>query len=149
MPEEALDRHNVFDIPLLGSRLSLALRWVQARYRLPTGLFGASTGGGAALWAAGEIEPRVAAVVSRGGRPELAGDRLKDVTAPTLLLVGEKDEAVIELNRRALRDLKNAKLVLIPGATHLFEEPGALARVEEEAANWFLRHFADKNRAVA
>lgn len=149
-PEEAEKRRNVFDIPLLGSRLLLAARWLKKRRQAgPVGFFGASTGGGAALWAAAEIGAEVAAVVSRGGRPDLAGERLKDLATPALLIVGGRDGPVIQLNRRVLPLLKNAKLEIVPGATHLFEEPGALEQVERLAAEWFLEHFSGARRAVA
>jgi dienelactone hydrolase len=149
-PEEAMDRRNVFDIPLLGSRLLMATRWLKRRnIPGPVGFFGASTGGGAALWAAAEIGSEAAAVVSRGGRPDLAGERLKDLVTPTLLLVGGRDAPVIELNRKVLPLMKNVKLEIIPGATHLFEEPGTLAQVERRAAEWFLEHFTGARRAVA
>lgn len=149
-PEEAENRRNVFDIPLLGSRLLLATRWLQQQNLPgPIGYFGASTGGGAALWAAAEIGSGVAAVVSRGGRPDLAGERLKDLVVPTLLIVGGRDGPVIQLNRQVLPLLKNAKLEIVPKATHLFEEPGALERVEQLAADWFLTHFEGASRAVA
>jgi putative phosphoribosyl transferase len=148
-PQESGDRKNVFDIPLLGRRLELAARWArtqEAARNLPVGYFGASTGAGAALWAASESRIKISAVVSRGGRPDLAGERLAKVEAPTLLLVGSHDEQVISLNRLALRQLRNAKLAIVPGATHLFEEPGTLEIVEEEAVAWFLTHF--KKEAV-
>jgi predicted phosphoribosyltransferase/dienelactone hydrolase len=149
-PEEAGRRQNIFDIPLLGSRLLLATRWLtKQNLPGPVGFFGASTGGGAALWAAAEIGSTVAAVVSRGGRPDLAGERLKDLVVPTLLIVGGRDGPVIQLNRQVLPLLKNAKLEIIPGATHLFEEPGAMEQVESLAAEWFLDHFEGGRRAAA
>lgn len=149
-PEEAGSRQNIFDIPLLGSRLLLAARWVKRENIAgPVGFFGASTGGGAALWAAAEIGTSVAAVVSRGGRPDLAGERLKDLVTPTLLIVGARDTPVIRLNRQVMPFLKNAKLELVPGANHLFEEPGALEQVERLATEWFLEHFTGAHRAVA
>ncbi len=153
-PAEAEDRSNVFDIPLLAGRLVAAitqLRAVPEVAGLPIGLFGASTGGGAALWAAADPEARVAAVVSRGGRPDLAGPRLADVRAPTLLLVGGRDEQVIELNREAMAQMTCAvELAVIPGATHLFEEPGALEKVSSGASAWFAEHFgAGVDSAVA
>jgi len=152
-PEESGDRGNVFNIPLLGQRLLLATRWVDRQEEiaaLPIGFFGASTGGGAALWAAAELGSKVSAVVSRGGRPDLTGPRLKEVTAPTLLLVGGRDEPVIQMNRMALAELRNGDLKIIPGATHLFEEPGTMIQVEREATGWFLAHFAKGGgRAVA
>jgi putative phosphoribosyl transferase len=144
-PEEAADRERVFDIPLLAGRLAGATRWL-ARARpdlsgLPLGFFGASTGAAAALWAVAEL-PQVRAVVSRGGRPDLAHDRLVEVRAATLLIVGGADLQVLELNRQALARLHPpSDLVVIPRATHLFEEPGALERVAELAAGWFTQHL--------
>lgn len=144
-PPEAADRTNVFDIPLLGERVAGAVRWTSARpdtARLPAGVFGASTGGGAALWAAAEPRSPIAAVVSRGGRPDLASDRLPDVRAPALLIVGERDREVLDLNERAARRLRCAwRLVVVPGATHLFEERGALEAVAKAAADWFSEHL--------
>jgi pimeloyl-ACP methyl ester carboxylesterase len=142
-PDEALDRRNVFDIPLLAERLELATRWVEARLaeesRLPLGYFGASTGAAAALVAAARVGGRVGAVVSRGGRPDLAKDALASVVAPTLLIVGSRDPEVLELNREALAALGCEKaLEIVPGATHLFEEPGTLDRVTQLAADWFV-----------
>lgn len=142
--KEASDRRNVFDIPLLGERLEAATRWIRGlekTYGLPVGFFGASTGAGAALWAAASLGKEVAAVVSRGGRPDLAENRLQDVSAPTLLLVGSRDTSVIQLNRLALKKLRDGKIVIIPGATHLFEEPGTMEEVEREATAWFISHF--------
>ena len=143
-PEEEQDRRNVFDIELLASRLIAATDWTgeQAATRgLPIGYFGASTGGGAALVAAAE-HGGIAAVVSRGGRPDMAMDWLDRVKAPTLLLVGGLDTQVIELNRQAQARLgAMGELVIVPGATHLFEEPGTLDEVIRHAANWFLKHF--------
>ena len=144
-PEEEVDRGNVFDIPLLAQRLSAATRWLKGRDETAAcrvGYFGASTGAGAALWAAAEPGAQVDAVVSRGGRPDLAGPRLAAVRAPTLLLVGGADTQVLALNRQAM-DLMRAPvhLEVIPGATHLFEEPGTLARVAALATDWFSRHL--------
>jgi len=144
-PQEASDRVNVFDIGLLAERLAAAIRFVaglQQTRHLPIGLFGASTGAAAALVAAA-LEPRVAAVVSRGGRPDLAGRRLRAVRAPTLLVVGGEDTEVLELNRRALADLAavEKQLAVIPHATHLFEEPGTLDEAARLAAEWFARHL--------
>jgi erythromycin esterase-like protein/dienelactone hydrolase len=140
-PVEAHDRRNVFDIPLLAERLIEATLWIRGEpdvADLPLGLFGASTGAGAALLAAAELRDRVSAVVSRGGRPDLAGQRLAEVVAPTLLIVGSADRQVIDLNRKALSALTCDKLLrLVPGATHLFEEPGALEAVTQMAAAWF------------
>jgi putative phosphoribosyl transferase len=142
--EEALDRVNVFDIPLLAERVLAAVRFVASldhTRHLPLGLFGASTGAAAALAAAAR-EPRVSAVVSRGGRPDLAGRRLAAVTAPTLLIVGSEDRDVLELNRQALALLAGEKqLAIVPGATHLFEEPGTLDEAARLAAEWFARHL--------
>ncbi len=130
----------VFDIALLAERLIGATRWAaeQPELRaLATGYFGASTGAAAALTAAAELGERIRAVVSRGGRPDLAGERLAHVTAPTLLIVGERDELVLELNREAQRRLGGRpELVIVPGATHLFAEPGALEQVAALAGDW-------------
>jgi putative phosphoribosyl transferase len=146
--EEEVDevtRHHRFDIPMLADRLVVAIDWLaadEAIADLPVGLFGASTGGGAALVAAAERPRRVGAVVSRGGRPDLAGEALSRVEAPTLLLVGGRDDAVIDLNERArARMHADVRLEIVPGATHLFEEPGALERVAAAARDWFLRHL--------
>ncbi|HLZ71811.1 MAG TPA: alpha/beta family hydrolase [Dehalococcoidia bacterium] len=134
-----------FDIPLLGQRMIGAVDWLgrTAETRaLPIGLFGASTGAAAALLAAAARPKAVGAVVSRGGRPDLAGAALTRVQAPVLLIVGGDDRAVIELNRQALARLSaEAVLELVPGATHLFEEPGALAQVVRLASTWFARHL--------
>jgi putative phosphoribosyl transferase len=140
---EAADRRNVFDIPLLGGRMAEAVAYVHEHYRrLPTGLFGASTGAAAALHAAALHSDYVNAVVSRGGRPDLAQGILAHVLAPTLLIAGGRDEQVIELNRAAMAEMHCVKrLEIVPGATHLFEEHGALDRVIELAANWFIRHL--------
>jgi len=136
--EEERERANVFDIELLGARLVAASEWAVSGGWRSVGYFGASTGAAAALWAAAELGERVGAVVSRGGRPDLAGDRLGLVTAPTLLIVGGRDEAVLELNREAQRRLRcRSELVVVEGATHLFEEPGALEQVSALAADWF------------
>jgi putative phosphoribosyl transferase len=144
-PDEALDRRNVFDIPLLAGRLIGATRWLLDRpdaRGCRVGYFGASTGAGAALWAAAEACDAVSAVVSRGGRPDLAGPRLAQVGAPTLLIVGSRDETVLELNREAQRHLRcTSDLVVVEGATHLFEEPGTLAEVALLATDWFTRHL--------
>ncbi len=143
---EAHDRRNVFDIPLLSDRLLRATAWVRARPdvgSLPIGCFGASTGAAAALWAAGEPGEEVGAVVSRGGRPDLvAASRLADVTAPTLLIVGGWDPQVADANREAQGSLRCPnELAIVPGATHLFEERGALEAVAELAADWFERYL--------
>lgn len=145
-PAEEQDRRNVFDIPLLAGRLLLATGWAAARADtapLRIGYFGASTGGGAALVAAAEPGARVAAVVSRGGRPDLAGPALAQVRAPVLLIVGSLDGPVIGLNRDALAQLHSEKeLVIIPGAGHLFEEPGTLDQVVDHAIRWFRSHLS-------
>jgi len=148
---EAADRRNVFDIGLLGSRLLRATDWVRdhpAVAGLPVALFGASTGAAAALVAASDPSRPVAAVVSRGGRPDLAGNRLDHVHAPTLLIVGGADTTVLSLNQQAQRSLgcENA-LTVVPGATHLFEEPGTLEQVAQLAADWFVEHCrSDRSR---
>jgi dienelactone hydrolase len=144
--QEARDRANVFDIELLGGRLVAATRWLREQPEtrpLPLGYFGASTGAAAALWAAAKQGVDVQALVSRGGRPDLAGGRLRLVRAPTLLIVGGADELVLELNREAAAGLVACEheLAVVPGATHLFEEPGALERVAELAAVWLGRHL--------
>lgn len=144
-PVEEVDRSNVFDIGLLAGRLLDATRWLRSQSglaNLPIGYFGASTGAAAALWAAADPASEIAAVVSRGGRADLAGPRLSQVRAATLLIVGGDDDAVIELNHLAQTQLRcENKLIIVPGATHLFEEPGALERVAELASNWFLAHM--------
>jgi putative phosphoribosyl transferase len=141
---EACDRRNVFDIELLAGRLLQATDWVRrhpAVAGLPIGLFGASTGAAAALVAASDPSHPVAAVVSRGGRPDLAGDRLSKVTAPTLLIVGGDDTTVLSLNRQAQRSLRcENRLTVVPGATHLFDEPGTLEQAARLAAAWFVEH---------
>lgn len=145
---EAERRENVFDIALLGDRLVLAIDWVGGQPDLasaPIGLFGASTGAGAALRAAAARPRVVRAVVSRGGRPDLAGDALALVRAPTLLIVGGRDEPVIALNRRAMAGMAaSVELQIVPGATHLFEEPGTLDEVIRLAKAWFGRHLPAK-----
>ncbi|WP_407175034.1 dienelactone hydrolase family protein [Bradyrhizobium sp. STM 3562] len=141
-PDEEGDRRNVFDVALLASRLSEAADWTRTHPKLkalPIGYFGASTGAAAALIATAEHR-NVAAVVSRGGRPDLAGGALRAVRAPTLLIVGGADTPVIALNRSAFAELSCEKdLVVVPGATHLFEEPGALDQVVIHAKRWFRR----------
>jgi pimeloyl-ACP methyl ester carboxylesterase len=146
--EEEVDRQTAalrFDLALLADRLAAVVRSLgenSATERLPLGLFGASTGAGAALIAAADAPDRVRAVVSRGGRPDLAGDALERVRCPTLLLVGSRDERVLDLNERARQRLRvETELAVIPGATHLFEEPGALDEVARLAAGWFRRHL--------
>lgn len=144
--DEAADRGNVFNIKLLAQRLDAA-RSLAATGKttadLPLGYFGASTGAAAALRAAADHPEGIAAVVSRGGRPDLAAPRLGDVQASTLLIVGSEDRQVLDLNRQAQAEMMcEVELVVIPGATHLFEEPGALEEVSRLAGEWFLRHFA-------
>jgi putative phosphoribosyl transferase len=147
--DEAQDRRNVFNISLLARRVGQAIDWVQRRPDLSDlhlGLFGASTGAAAALCAAAQKPTKIVAVVSRGGRPDLALDALPQVLAPTLLIVGGADRTVLELNFEALRRLGGAKrLEVVPGATHLFEEPGALESVAALAASWFERHLVPSN----
>jgi len=143
-PEEETDRRNVFDIDLLASRLRAAVDWAAAyppTAHLAPCYFGASTGGGAALRAAAG-DPRITAIVSRGGRPDLAGaDALAGVTAPTLLIVGSRDGVVIDLNAAAHDAMRcERRLAIVPGAGHLFEEPGTLDQVVELASDWFLAH---------
>jgi dienelactone hydrolase len=142
--QEATDRVNVFDVALLAERLLAAVRFVagleQTRH-LPLGVFGASTGAAAALVAAAR-EPRVAAVVSRGGRPDLAGRKLGAVRVPTLLIVGAADTEVLALNERAYAVLEcERRLAVVPGATHLFDEPGTLEDAARLAAEWFAKHL--------
>jgi predicted phosphoribosyltransferase/dienelactone hydrolase len=145
-PEEELDRANVFDIPLLARRLAAATGWLRHEpetSELALGYFGASTGAAAALIAAADLGHLVSAVVSRGGRPDLAAPRLGEVVAPTLLIVGGLDAQVLELNRKAQRQLRCTNdLEVVTGATHLFEEPGALEAVARVANVWFDRHLA-------
>jgi len=147
---EAEDRANVFDIGLLAARLEAAAKWLVTRpgfERLPVGLFGASTGAAAALVAAAHLRIGIAAVVSRGGRPDLAGAALETVTAPTLLIVGGDDVDVLELNRQAERRLSGrTALEVVPGAGHLFEEPGALENVATLAADWLEPIFEEARR---
>ncbi len=144
-PEEELDRANVFDISLLAGRLIQVTGWLRAQPRAAQaaiGYFGASTGAAAALWAAAEPGADIAAVVSRGGRPDLARPRLAAVTGPTLLIVGGKDEVVLDLNRQAQAELRcENDLAVVPGATHLFEEPGTLDAAAGLARDWFLSHL--------
>ena len=142
-----------FDIGLLSARLVAAIDWLgwePATRELGVGVFGASTGGAAALVAAARLPDRVGAVVSRGGRPDLADVDLPNVKAPTLLIVGGLDEAVIDLNQRAMARMKPetpVRLEIVPGATHLFEEPGALERVAHLARDWFTQHLTVAARA--
>jgi putative phosphoribosyl transferase len=148
--EEERDRANVFDVDLLAERLIGATRWLRMRSdvgRLPLAYFGASTGAAAALWAAADLPHEIAAVVSRGGRPDLAEPRLSEVKAPTLLIVGGDDAVVLELNRQAARRLRCiTEVAVVPGATHLFEEPGALETVADRAVDWLERYA--RSRAV-
>jgi len=141
---EASSREQVFDIRLLAARLQAARACASRLFEagmLPVGYFGASTGAAAALLAAAG-DPTVGAIVARGGRPDLAGDALRRVTSPTLLIVGERDSWVLEMNRRALEELRCSKeLRVVPGAGHLFEEAGALDEVARLAADWFRRHL--------
>jgi pimeloyl-ACP methyl ester carboxylesterase len=152
-PQEERDRANVFDIRLLADRLLQVAHWSEhqpALRHLPLGLFGASTGAGAALVAAAELGTRVRAVVSRGGRPDLAGSALEHVRAPTLLIVGGADYGVIELNQQALAPLKGPKaLEIVPGATHLFEEPGTLEQVILRAIRWFEKYLGGGGAVTA
>ncbi len=145
-PAEERDRANVFDIELLARRLTEVTRWLRTQPRAAhaaVGYFGASTGAAAALWAAAAPGTDIAAVVSRGGRPDLARPRLAAVTAPTLLIVGGHDEMVLDLNRRAQAQLRcENRLAVVPGATHLFEEPGTLDAAATLARDWFTSHFA-------
>ena len=150
-PGEERDRANVFDIGLLAGRLVQVTRWLRAQpavAQAAIGYFGASTGAAAALWAAAEPGAGIAAVVSRGGRPDLARLRLAAVSAPTLLIVGGQDEVVLDLNRRARAELRcENDLAVVPGATHLFEEPGALDAAAGLARDWFLSH-RDRGPAI-
>jgi putative phosphoribosyl transferase len=153
--EEAIDARTSqlrFDVGLLAQRLSETMDWLQADSEtrdLIAGFFGASTGGAAALVAAGQRPEDVFAVVSRGGRPDLAGEWLARVRAPTLLVVGDRDDGVIELNREALARIpaEHKRLDLIPGATHLFEEPGTLDKVAVKAGDWFNRYLRPRETA--
>ena len=147
-PEEAVDDFTAelrFNIPLLAQRLAVATEWLRRRKDMSgfdLGYFGASTGAAAALIAAGDLPDLISAVVSRGGRPDLAGDALSRVRAPTLLIVGGNDAPVIRMNRDAFEQLgADKKLEIIPGATHLFEEPGALEEVAQLARAWFVRYL--------
>jgi dienelactone hydrolase len=148
--QEDMNYENRFDIDLLTSRLERATEWIMEQPRsksLDIGYFGASTGAAAALYAAASFGPSIGAVVSRGGRPDLAMSALKRVQSPTLLIVGGLDDVVIELNRQAYGELMaEKKLAIVPGATHLFEEPGTLEEAARLAAAWFKQHLA-KNRA--
>jgi len=153
--EESIDEYTAelrFNIPFLASRLADATRWAMGdpdTWDLAPCYFGASTGAGAALVAAAQMPEMIAAVVSRGGRPDLAGDALGGVRAPTLLIVGGDDEPVIAMNREALAELQCAEkqLVIVPGATHLFEEPGTLEEVARLAGDWFNIHLTGAQQA--
>ncbi|MFI8089339.1 phosphoribosyltransferase family protein [Streptomyces sp. NPDC086080] len=151
--EEERDRANVFDTELLARRLTDATGWLRGQPEAQgpaVGYFGASTGAAAALWAAAEPDARIAAVVSRGGRPDLAGPRLPAVTAPTLLIVGGHDRLVLGLNRDAQSRLRcENELAVVPGATHLFEEPGTLEQVTRLARDWFTDHMAPAHHGAA
>lgn len=144
LEEEAIDEVTTelrFNIPFLAERLIHVTDWIRQQYKTPIGYFGASTGAAAALVAAGK--KKVGAIVSRGGRPDLAKEMLTKVTAPTLLIVGSLDTGVIELNELALQLLKcTKKIEIVPGATHLFEEPGKLEIVAQLAGDWFLKYLA-------
>jgi pimeloyl-ACP methyl ester carboxylesterase len=143
--DEAADRNKVFEIDLLAERLALVTAWAHDQEHLadlPIGYFGASTGAAAALVAAARDPEHVGAIVSRGGRPDMAGAALADVQAPTLLIVGSSDPEVLKLNRQALARLRcERSLEIVPGATHLFEEPGTLDRVVDLARHWFAQHL--------
>jgi putative phosphoribosyl transferase len=149
---EAADRRNVFDIGLLKHRLLDVTSWARQLpelWNLRLGYFGASTGVAAALYAAAELGERVGAIVSRGGRPDLADHALPDVSAPTLLIVGGDDWNVLEFNDEAATLLGGPhELAVVPGAGHLFEEPGAMDRVAELAGGWFLRHLANESAGL-
>jgi dienelactone hydrolase len=152
-PLDELTREFRFDIPLLAGRLAAGARWVASNPEtagLPIGYFGASTGAAAALVAAAEQPEGIRAIVSRGGRPDLAGVHLGRVRAPTLLIVGGRDQQVIELNTSALARLPEPKrLVIVPGATHLFEEPGTLEQVASLAGDWFSLHVKEASAAAS
>jgi dienelactone hydrolase len=150
--EEAVDVRTMeyrFDISRLGTRVTASVDWARQRPGLddlPLGCFGASTGAAAALIAAAARPDRIAAIVSRGGRPDLAHGVLPRVIAPTLLIVGGEDTQVIEMNRQAMRQMTAARVEIVPGATHLFEEPGTLEEVERLAGEWFTRHLRPHGR---
>jgi putative phosphoribosyl transferase len=140
-----------FDVGLLAGRVARAIAWASAQpttVRLAIGLFGASTGAAAALVAAASPRAAVSAIVSRGGRPDLAGPALDAVGVPTLLIVGGRDTQVLALNRQAAERLAAAELAIVPGATHLFEEPGAMAQVSSLAGEWFVRYLTGSARAA-
>jgi dienelactone hydrolase len=152
--EEEIDDQTAqlrFDIPMLARRLVMIVDWLRGQPRgqtTPIGLFGASTGGGAAMIAAAQRPEQIGAVVSRGGRPDLAGAWLAKVTTPTLLIVGGLDGPVIEMNRDAMQQMRQCevRLEIVPGATHLFEEPGTLERVAELAGDWFVDRLNPRTR---
>jgi putative phosphoribosyl transferase len=150
--DEESDRANVFDIPLLADRLIEIVGWIDDQpelARLPLGFFGASTGAAAALVASARLGARIGAIVSRGGRPDLADGALDKVNAPTLLIIGGCDAGVIELNERAYARLRSVKsLEIVPGATHLFPEPGTMETVIALAGQWFGRHLVKPARRV-
>jgi dienelactone hydrolase len=154
--EEQIDARTAeyrFDLQLLASRLVAVVDWARGRQEtahLAIGLFGASTGGGAALIAAAARPHEIAAVVSRGGRPDLAREALGRATAPTLLIVGGQDRAVLDLNRSAMtRMAAPVQLAVVTGATHLFEEPGALDAVADLASDWFVQHFTPGSHVIS
>lgn len=151
--EESVDlytREHRFDIGLLAERLVYATKWAKQEKQtqdFDIGYFGSSTGGGAALVAAAELPEEVGAVVSRGGRPDLAGDALPKVRAPTLLIIGGEDHVVIGLNEQARAQMIcECKIEIVPGATHLFEEPGALEKVAKLASDWFVKHIGPRTK---
>jgi putative phosphoribosyl transferase len=152
-PAEEMDRNSVYDAGLLGERLVQVVDWLCGQpegKQIPIGLFGADSGGAAALWAAADIDTDVAAVVSRGGRPDLAGDRLAVVRAPTLLLVGGQDHAGFDLNRAAQRKLRCPnRLAVVPGAGHRFREPGTLRAATRLAIDWYRLHLASAMVSLA
>jgi putative phosphoribosyl transferase len=149
-PSEELDRTRVFDIELLADRLVQATKWLLTQFETPQlrlGFFGASTGAAAALRSAAELGPDIRAVVSRGGRPDLAGARLTEVQAPTLLIVGSHDPQVLKLNLEASARLRcEHRVEVVPGASHLFEETGTLEMVAELARDWFIVHFSGREQ---
>lgn len=142
-----------FDVPMLAARSTLVANWAEKQpqlHGLPIGLFGASTGAAAALITAAALGSQISAVVSRGGRPDLAAERLREVKAPTLLIVGGEDHTVLELNRKAMERMQCVtRLHVVPGATHLFEEHGALEEVQKVAAEWFIEHLTAKQQRAA
>jgi dienelactone hydrolase len=152
-PAEGADRRNVFDILLLADRLAHAAAWARSDPRvaaLPIGFFGASTGAAAAIVAAADLPGEIAAVVSRGGRPDLADTALASLRAPTLLIVGGADRDVLMLNEAARKSMRcTTELIIVPGATHLFEEPGALDQVIDHAGDWFETYLKKEGRVGA